>query len=594
MANFKDSGFITLVADMLEMNLKALSRTEKHVADHICESTNKIEKASCDTRKALSEIKEGLKNEIPVKRESRGPVLHTSKRVRTKVAAAPVVEAAEELVSRPPPPPVRKRKVTSSFKVNKRHSNIADSRRIMFDDKTMMTIKRVDLSSLSRPERLTLQERLSDAVCKIRTLLPDHLTQYSIQKYLFSEQRTNCINIYLEEVPKTKITVTNMMDVKRVSKAILHSLQYLHRQGIPHGFVLLRYMTLVKEPEFKVMLPPPLIDAAVRCDSFWARHTCYCTPQEQLARSKKPPSLKSDVWQFGCLLLEMVTGERPWAHLSTHDSIMASGPVELLLPKTVSKCPELVSIFQRCLVRDEASRSSIDDLLALPFFAGVMSQPILGQTSDVVRPQSTSPVGFSLDSNRVKGTTLPRNVAVPRPLNAELINAVDPVGVGVPELIQKSPPGSTLSARRLHSSSDVDDGNKLQRTMSSPLRTGTPASTTRSPQLRSFDKNVNPAPTSLGSRKITSDVESLIERADRTDDLLSKFEKTLNQFSGSQAATNSFLMALVDQQQRQQNQIPGAGLQPPPGLFPAQPQPPTLIGHSQPYYDESQPFTVSC
>ena len=596
--SFKDSGFITLVADMLEMNLKALHRTEKHVADHICSSTVKIEKVQADSRDVLSEIhelKDSKKVDESTKSATRGPQLRTANRVRKKVVP---VSVQEEVVIPPRPKPTHIKKRRSSTSTNR----VVDSQRVMFDNNTLMTIRKVDLSSLSRPDMLSLQERLSEAIGAVKKLSQATLAASSIQKYIFSEQRSNCINIYLEDLQKSKVVVSTMADVRKIAYTILSALKYLHSEGIPHGFLLWRYLNTFKDSDgIQVVLPPPLIDSAVRSDSFWARHGCYWTPQEMSGRSKKVPSLKSDIWQFGCLLLELVTGERPWAHL-TQDFSNTTGPVELLLPKSVSKSPDLVFVFQQCLVRDESTRASVDDLLRLPFFVDhsmkVLSSPV--SLSPTAQPFQVS---FSNQQKPLK----PRNVAVPRPLDADLLEEVHMINTveatGSTKSIKKpefpvSPLSEGIAVTRVPTGfvSGFDDEQKYQRSVSSPLRVGTPASVKsaiRSP-LRTFDKNIKAAVPNSG-RKITSDVESLIERADRTEDMLSRFEKTLVQFTDSQAATNNFLLSLMEQQKQQQahqqqTQFLANGVQP--VLIPEKPRQPTLLSHSQPFYSETQPFTI--
>lgn len=74
---------------------------------------------------------------------------------------------------------------------------------------------------------------------------------------------------------------------------------------------------------------------------------------------------KSDVWSFGCTVLEMVTGNPPWANYKFDNPIAAIMKIGLSdetpeIPKEVSK--ELRDFIKVCLVRDQKKRASVEEL----------------------------------------------------------------------------------------------------------------------------------------------------------------------------------------------------------------------------------------
>lgn len=79
---------------------------------------------------------------------------------------------------------------------------------------------------------------------------------------------------------------------------------------------------------------------------------------------------RSDVWSFGCTILEMATGKAPWSHYHFDN------PVSLLMkiavseeipqiPETLSE--ELKNFIGLCLQRDPKDRPYAQDLLGHPF-----------------------------------------------------------------------------------------------------------------------------------------------------------------------------------------------------------------------------------
>lgn len=80
---------------------------------------------------------------------------------------------------------------------------------------------------------------------------------------------------------------------------------------------------------------------------------------------------KVDIWSLGCLVIEMVSGQQPWAELAAHNTYalmyhIASEAAALpLLPTALSELGR--DFVLRCLQRDVAERPTAVCLLMHPF-----------------------------------------------------------------------------------------------------------------------------------------------------------------------------------------------------------------------------------
>lgn len=75
---------------------------------------------------------------------------------------------------------------------------------------------------------------------------------------------------------------------------------------------------------------------------------------------------KSDIWSFGCTILEMVTGKQPWFGYNFDNPIAAI--MKIGLSDEIPEIPEHLSVnlkgfIQECLQRDPQKRSSVNTLL---------------------------------------------------------------------------------------------------------------------------------------------------------------------------------------------------------------------------------------
>jgi hypothetical protein len=162
-------------------------------------------------------------------------------------------------------------------------------------------------------------------------------------------------------------------DALKIARQIAEALEAAHEQGIIHrdlkpGNVKLRPDGLVKVLDFglaKALEPPAAAIGASQSPTGPVNVTitsvgvvlgtpAYMAPEQ--ARGEAADT-RSDIWAFGCVLFEMLTGRSPFAGKTVAETmaqVIESAPAFSALPATT---PPLVRrLIQRCLQKDQRER----------------------------------------------------------------------------------------------------------------------------------------------------------------------------------------------------------------------------------------------
>ncbi|CAE7803616.1 ANP2, partial [Symbiodinium sp. KB8] len=176
----------------------------------------------------------------------------------------------------------------------------------------------------------------------------------------------------------------------RLAGQVLSALEHCHRCGIAHrdvkgANVLLFPHGIAKLADFgssKVVntLPrspgshatSPTGDGSARAATPRCQGTIAWMAPELMQETGAPcDAYKADVWSFGCLCVELLTGGPPWkAHRGVGEMMMAisATPASDVLP------PDLPAAWREailsCLQHDPSARPSTSQLLQLPLFGG--------------------------------------------------------------------------------------------------------------------------------------------------------------------------------------------------------------------------------
>ncbi|KAH9623002.1 hypothetical protein KSS87_005946 [Heliosperma pusillum] len=121
-----------------------------------------------------------------------------------------------------------------------------------------------------------------------------------------------CLGVYLQGSERSKIPYLSLVKQLKVARDISHCLDYLHNEkAIPHGN--LKSTNILIDPSEGTTLVTDyslhrLLTPAGTADQILSAGALGYLPPEFISSSTPCPSLKSDVYAFGVILLELITG----------------------------------------------------------------------------------------------------------------------------------------------------------------------------------------------------------------------------------------------------------------------------------------------
>ena len=89
---------------------------------------------------------------------------------------------------------------------------------------------------------------------------------------------------------------------------------------------------------------------------------------------------KADIWSVGCLIVEMLTGEHPWAQLTQMQAIFKIGSsAKPSIPTDIT--PEAEDFLQRTFELDHEARPTAAECLQLPWLLTTKSTSALAKAA---------------------------------------------------------------------------------------------------------------------------------------------------------------------------------------------------------------------
>lgn len=242
----------------------------------------------------------------------------------------------------------------------------------------LMAVKQVELPKGNGPNHDRKKSMLSALEREIELLKV--LEHENIVQYLYSSLDDEFLNIFLEYVPGGSVA-TLLQNygafeetlVRNFVRQILRGLNYLHERDIIHrdikganilvdnkGGVKISDFGISKKADGNIMpggnrMNRPSLQGSV----FWMAPEVV----KQTGHTKK-----ADIWSVGCLVVEMLTGEHPWAQLTQMQAIFKIGSsAKPTIPTDIS--PEAQEFLQKTFEINHELRPPAADLLQHPWLS---------------------------------------------------------------------------------------------------------------------------------------------------------------------------------------------------------------------------------
>ncbi|KAF9535311.1 hypothetical protein CPB83DRAFT_841559 [Crepidotus variabilis] len=198
----------------------------------------------------------------------------------------------------------------------------------------LMAVKQVELPTGSGPNQERKKSMLTALEREIELL--KNLEHENIVQYLYSSIDDEFLNIFLEYVPGGSVTALlrnygafEETLVKNFVRQILQGLDYLHGRDIIHrdikganilvdnkGGVKISDFGISKKVDDNLLTGNRMNRPSLQGSVFWMA-------PEVVKQSSH--TRKADIWSVGCLVVEMLTGEHPWAQLTQMQAIFKIG-----------------------------------------------------------------------------------------------------------------------------------------------------------------------------------------------------------------------------------------------------------------------------
>ncbi|KAF8910967.1 hypothetical protein CPB84DRAFT_1763028 [Gymnopilus junonius] len=241
----------------------------------------------------------------------------------------------------------------------------------------LMAVKQVELPTGSAPNQERKKSMLSALEREIELL--KNLQHENIVQYLYSSIDDEFLNIFLEYVPGGSVTALlrnygafEETLVKNFVRQILQGLNYLHERDIIHrdikganilvdnkGGIKISDFGISKKVDDNLLTGNRINRPSLQGSVFWMAPEVV---------KQTGHTLKADIWSVGCLVVEMLTGEHPWAQLTQMQAIFKIGSsARPTIPSDISA--EAQDFLSRTFEINHEARPSAAELLQHPWVA---------------------------------------------------------------------------------------------------------------------------------------------------------------------------------------------------------------------------------
>ncbi|KAK3832333.1 MAG: kinase-like domain-containing protein [Linnemannia gamsii] len=243
----------------------------------------------------------------------------------------------------------------------------------------MIAIKQVDLPQTLSERNCDRLKTSVEALFSEMEVLKD-LDHENIVQYLGFAQNEETANIFLEYVSGGSIESCLKRSgpfpeavIRSFTRQILLGLEYIHSKKIVHrdikaANVLVDEQGICKISDFGISKKNAQSQGGYDENVGSLQGSVFWMAPEMV--TSKAYGAKVDIWSFGCLVLEMFTGQQPWKGYAPQQALftIGSSSAHPPIPETISEDGQ--RFLSRCFITDANSRPTaaelLQDLFAVP------------------------------------------------------------------------------------------------------------------------------------------------------------------------------------------------------------------------------------
>ncbi|KAF9329411.1 hypothetical protein BG006_007497 [Podila minutissima] len=236
----------------------------------------------------------------------------------------------------------------------------------------MIAIKQVDLPQTLSERNCDRLKTSVEALFSEMEVLKD-LDHENIVQYLGFAQNEETANIFLEYVSGGSIESCLKRSgpfpeavIRSFTRQILLGLEYIHSKKIVHrdikaANVLVDEQGICKISDFGISKKNAQSQGGYDENVGSLQGSIFWMAPEMV--TSKAYGAKVDIWSFGCLVLEMFTGQQPWKGYAPHQALFTIGSnnAHPPIPDTISE--EGQRFLDRCFISDANQRPTASELL---------------------------------------------------------------------------------------------------------------------------------------------------------------------------------------------------------------------------------------